>query len=65
MLCGLSVTILSILHLCLSNIFLGLPHLSLTKTVPVAFHFLTTFLTVETDTSNLFDNYLYPSPNSY
>src|SRR4029434_1844248 len=63
--CGLSVTILTILHLCLSYIFLGLPHLSFTRTVPVAFHFLTTFLTVEIDTSNLFDYFLYPSPNSY
>ena len=63
--CGLSVTILTILHLCLSDIFLDLPHLSFTRTVTVAFHFLTTFLAVETDTSNLFDNFLYPSPNSY
>ena len=41
--CGLSVTILTILHLCLSYIFLGLPHLSFTRTVPVAFHFLLHF----------------------
>ena len=63
--CDLSVTILTILHLCLSDIFLDLPHLSFTRTVTVAFHFLTTFLAVETDTSNLFDNFLYPFPKSY
>ena len=38
-------------------------YLSFTRTVPVAFHFLTSFLIVETDTSNLFDNFVYPSPN--
>ncbi|KAL7883322.1 hypothetical protein SRHO_G00009800 [Serrasalmus rhombeus] len=31
------------------QIFLGLPLRALTRTVPVVFHFLTTFLTVETD----------------
>ena len=41
--------------------FFGLPHLSFTRTVPMAFHFCTTFLTVEIDSP---DNFLYPSPNS-
>jgi len=60
---GLSVTILIILHL--SDIFLGLPHISFTRTVPVALHFLTIFLTVVTETETLIfcDNFLYPSPN--
>ena len=57
--CGLSVNIRTLLHLCFSYIFLGLSHLSFTRTLPVAFHFLTTFLTVEIHTSNLFDNFFY------
>uniref|UniRef100_A0A8C4S2Q2 CCR4-NOT transcription complex, subunit 1 n=1 Tax=Erpetoichthys calabaricus TaxID=27687 RepID=A0A8C4S2Q2_ERPCA len=45
--CGLSVTILTILRICCSCIFLGLPDLGLTATVPVAFHFLIPFLTID------------------
>jgi len=55
--CGLSVTIL---HICLLDIFLGLyifPSQGL-------FLFRTINVTVETETVNLCDNFLYPSPNS-
>uniref|UniRef100_A0A8B9LIJ4 Cilia and flagella associated protein 57 n=1 Tax=Astyanax mexicanus TaxID=7994 RepID=A0A8B9LIJ4_ASTMX len=45
--------VLTVLLLCLSDIFLGLPLLGLTRTVPVLFHFLTMFLTLETDRLNL------------
>lgn len=45
--CGLFLTVLTILRLCLSDILLGLPLLALTRTVPVVFHFHTMFLTVD------------------
>ncbi len=48
-----------------SDIFLSLPHISFARTVLVAFHFITIFLTVETENLNLCDYFLYPSPNSY
>ena len=63
--CGLSLTVLTILRLCLSEIFLGLPLRALTTTVPVVFHFLTMFLTVETDSLNLWASFLYPSPKPW
>lgn len=40
-----------------SDMFLGLPLLALTRTVPVAFHFLAMFLTVESDSWNLWDSF--------
>uniref|UniRef100_A0A8C5HNC6 Ig-like domain-containing protein n=1 Tax=Gouania willdenowi TaxID=441366 RepID=A0A8C5HNC6_GOUWI len=60
--CGLTVTVLTILRRCLSEIFLGLPLRALTRTVPVVFQFLTMFLTVETESLNRWDSFLYPSP---
>ena len=60
--CGLSLTVLTILRLCLSDIFLGLPLLALTRTVSVVFNVLTMFLTVEIDSWNLWDSFLYPFP---
>ena len=55
---GLCATILTISHICCSCTLLGLLDLGLTATVPVSFHSLTTFLTVEIDNWNLWESFL-------
>lgn len=62
LLCGLSLTAVTILRFCSSESFYGLPLRNLSSTVPVVFHFLTMFLTVETDSWNVSASFLYSSP---